>query len=191
MPLFCRVLGIRCQFSNTHLAPSPSDPRKWQIQCCPFVFALSPEDPVVVPVFSLGICVLFPGSQAGVGFSCQSLQVSDMTKYDSIISFILFPSLPPPLPSHLICLDVPRSQKDLSCKRAWNQAALQSPKTMPSPHIFSTSQVLISHTHQYKKSLRTEPLQGKRFELQQFVGHSTWVQPLALPNLSTKGPQFP
>lgn len=93
-PSLHRALGIQCQFNNTHLAPSPSDPRKWQIQCCPFVFALSPEDPVVVPVFSLGIFVLVPGSQAGVGFSSQPLQVSDMIKYDSIISFILF-SFPP------------------------------------------------------------------------------------------------
>lgn len=65
---------------STHLAPNPSDLRKWLSRRCPFVFALSPETLVAAPVVSSGIFVLVPGSRAGVGFSFRPLQVSDVIK---------------------------------------------------------------------------------------------------------------
>lgn len=69
-----------------------------------------------------------------------------MIKYGSVRVSFFSPSLPPPLSSHLLYLDVPRSQKDLSCKRALKQAAFLSPGVVLPPHNSSRSQALINHT---------------------------------------------
>lgn len=65
------------------------------------------------------------------------------------------PSLPPPLSDHLLYFDIPRSQKDLSCKRALKQAAFLSPGVVLPPHNSSRSQALINHTCCYQKALKT------------------------------------
>lgn len=78
-----------------------------------------------------------------------------MIKYGSVRVSFFSPSLPPPLSSHLLYLDVPRSQKDLSCKRALKQAAFLSPGVVLPPHNSSRSQALINHTCWYQKALKT------------------------------------